>query len=172
MLPALCTSAPMTGPSRPVMARIMARKLRASENVRLILIAIIIRQCTSGLVNAVILVSILSIMGGDGIGSGWHVLGACLTDMPSYWMLFVAGVFSSWSFKFWYKGASMCGAALGMGCNGAYAFWGPFWCYIVLGLIFGWDGYAIPWQGWVGAVVMVIGIVILAISQDKATREA
>ena len=135
-------------------------------------IAIIIRQCTSGLVNAVILVSILSIMGGDGIGSGWHVLGACLTDMPSYWMLFVAGVFSSWSSKFWYKGASMCGAALGMGCNGAYAFWGPFWCYIVLGLIFGWDGYAIPWQGWVGAVVMVIGIVILAISQDKATREA
>jgi len=134
-------------------------------------IAIIIRQCTSGLVNGVILVSILSIMGGDGIASGWRVLGACLTDMPSMWLLFVAGVFSSWSFKFWYKGASMCGAALGMGCNGAYAFWGPFWCLIVCGFIFGEDGFMIPAIGWIGAIVMVIGIFTLAISQNKATMQ-
>ena len=66
----------------------------------------------------------------------------------------------------------MCGAALGRGCNGGYAFWGPLWCYIVIGLIFGVDGYAIPWQGWTGAVIMVAGIVILAISQDKAAKEA
>lgn len=135
-------------------------------------IAIIIRQCTSGLVNAIILVSILSLMGGDGIGSGFHVLTACLTDMPSYWMLFVAGVFSSWSFKFWYKGASMCGAALGMGCNGAYAFWGPFWCMIICGFIFGHDGFVLPAIGWIGALVMVAGILILAISQNKATQQA
>ena len=135
-------------------------------------IAIIIRQCTSGLVNGVILVSILSLMGGDGIASGWHVLGACLTDMPSMWMLFVAGVFSSWSFKFWYKGAAMCGAALGMGCNGAYAFWGPFWCMIVCGFIFGHDGFVLPAVGWIGALVMVCGILILAISQNKATLQA
>jgi hypothetical protein len=135
-------------------------------------IAIIIRQCTSGLVNAIILVSILSIMGGDGIGTGFHVLTACLTDMPSYWMLFVAGVFSSWSFKFWYKGAAMCGAALGMGCNGAYAFWGPFWCMIVCGFIFGHDGFVLPAVGWIGALVMVAGILILAISQNKATMQA
>jgi len=134
-------------------------------------IAIIIRQCTSGLVNACILVTILSLMGGDGIGSGFHVLGACLTDFSSYWMLFVAGVFSSWSFKFWYKGASMCGAALGMGCNGAYAFWGPFWCLIVCGVIFGHDGFMIPAIGWIGALVMVAGILILAISQNKATMQ-
>lgn len=65
----------------------------------------------------------------------------------------------------------MVGAALGMGCNGAYAFWGPFWCLIVCGLIFGHDGFMLPWQGWVGAVVMVIGILILAISQNKATMQ-
>ncbi len=135
-------------------------------------VAIIIRQCTSGLVNGVILVPILSVMGGDGIGSGFKWLGAALTDAPSLWMFFVAGMFASFSFKFWYKGASMCGAALGMGCNGGYAFWGPLWCYIVIGLIFGVDGYAIPWQGWTGAVIMVAGIVILAISQDKAAKEA
>ena len=135
-------------------------------------VAIVIRQCTSGIVNAVILVSILSIMGGDKIGTGFRLLGAALTDGPSIWMFFIAGMFASFSFKFWYKGASMCGAALGMGCNGTYAFWGPFWCFIVIGLVFGVDGYAIPWQGWVGALIMVVGIVILAISQDKATKEA
>ena len=65
----------------------------------------------------------------------------------------------------------MCGAALGMGCNGTYAFWGPLWCFIVMGLIFGADGYSIPVRGWIGAVIMVIGIVVLAISQNKATQE-
>ena len=33
--PALWTKAPMTGPSNPVMARRMARKLRVMEKVRL-----------------------------------------------------------------------------------------------------------------------------------------
>ena len=135
-------------------------------------VAIVIRQCTSGIANGVILVSILSLIGGDGIGSGIALVGQALTDAPSVWMFFIGGVFASFSFKFWYKGASMCGAALGLGCNGTYAFWGPVWCLVVCGLIFGVDGYAIPWQGWVGAVIMVIGIVILAISQDKASKEA
>ena len=133
-------------------------------------VAICIRQCTSGIVNAVILCSLLSLMGGDGIGSGLALVGHALADGPSIWMFFIGGVFASWSFKFWYKGASMCGAALGMGCNGTYAFWGPFWCFIVCGLIFGTDGYAIPWQGWVGALIMVIGIFVLAIAQKKATE--
>lgn len=133
-------------------------------------IAIVIRQCTSGIVNAFVLVNIFAIMGGSP-GAGMRMLGQALTDAPSLWMFFVGGVFASFSFKFWYKGAAMCGAALGMGCNGTYAFWGPFWCLIVCGLIFGQDGYAIPWQGWVGAAVMVIGVMILAIAQDKATKQ-
>lgn len=135
-------------------------------------VAIVIRQCTSGIVNGVILCSLLALIGGDGIGSGISLVGQALTDAPSIWMFFIGGVFASFSFKFWYKGASMCGAALGMGCNGTYAFWGPFWCLIVCGLIFGGEDYAIPWQGWVGALIMVVGIIVLAISQDKASKEA
>lgn len=134
-------------------------------------VAIIIRQCTSGLVNGLIFVSILSMIGGGGIGAGLKLLGTAMIDTPSIWMFFISGIFASFSFKFWYKGASMCGAALGMGCNGTYAFWGPLWCFIVIGLIFGVDGYAISARGWIGAVIMVIGIVILAISQNKATQE-
>ncbi len=135
-------------------------------------VAIVIRQITSGIANGVILVTILSLIGGDGLGSGIALVGQALTDAPSIWLFVIAGVFASFSFKFWYKGASMCGAALGMGCNGTYAFWGPVWCLVVCGMIFGVDGYQIPWQGWVGAVVMVAGIALLAISQDKASKEA
>ena len=134
-------------------------------------VAICIRQCTSGIVNAVILCSLLSLMGGDGIGSGLALVGHALADGPSIWMFFIGGVFASWSFKFWYKGASMCGAALGMGCNGTYAFWGPLYCLVVCGLIFGGDGWNIAWPGWVGAIIMVIGIFVLAISQQKATEK-
>lgn len=134
-------------------------------------IAICIRQCTSGIVNAVILCSLLSLMGGDGIGSGLMLVGHALTDGPSLWMFIVAGIFASWSFKFWYKGASMCGAALGMGCNGTYAFWGPAYCLVVCGVIFGGEGWNIAWPGWVGAITMVIGIFVLAISQQKATEK-
>ena len=134
-------------------------------------IAICIRQCTSGIVNAVILCSLLAMIGGDGIGSGLVLVGHALADGPSIWMFIVAGIFASWSFKFWYKGASMCGAALGMGCNGTYAFWGPMYCLVVCGLIFGGEGWNIAWPGWVGAIIMVIGIFVLAISQQKATEK-
>ena len=134
-------------------------------------VAICIRQCTSGIVNAVILCSLLSLMGGDGIGSGLALVGHALADGPSIWMFFIGGVFASWSFKFWYKGASMCGAALGMGCNGTYAFWGPLYCLVVCGLIFGGEGWNIAWPGWVGAIILVIGIFVLAISQQKATEK-
>ena len=134
-------------------------------------IAICIRQCTSGIVNAVILCSLLAMIGGDGIGSGLVLVGHALADGPSIWMFIVAGIFASWSFKFWYKGASMCGAALGMGCNGTYAFWGPLYCLVICGLIFGGEGWNIAWPGWVGAITMVIGIFVLAISQQKATEK-
>lgn len=134
-------------------------------------VAICIRQCTSGIVNAVILCSLLAMIGGDGIGSGLVLVGHALADGPSIWMFIVAGIFASWSFKFWYKGASMCGAALGMGCNGTYAFWGPLYCLVVCGLIFGGEGWNIAWPGWVGAIIMVIGIFVLAISQQKATEK-
>ena len=134
-------------------------------------VAICIRQCTSGIVNGVILCSLLSLIGGDGIGSGLALVGHALVDGPSIWLFFIGGVFASWSFKFWYRGAAMCGAALGMGCNGTYAFWGPFWCLIICGLVFGGEGWNIAWPGWAGAILMVIGIFVLAISQQKATAK-
>jgi hypothetical protein len=58
----------------------------------------------------------------------------------------------------------MCGAALGMSCNGMFSFWGPFFCWVILGLIFKQDGWMLPGIAWIAAVVMVIGIFIIAMN--------
>lgn len=52
---------------------------------------------------------------------------------------------------------------LGMACNATYAFWGPLFCWLILGLGFGQSGWDIPLIGWVSAVVMVLGIFIIAV---------
>ncbi|MCI9596798.1 MAG: hypothetical protein HFE75_05770 [Firmicutes bacterium] len=134
-------------------------------------IGITIRQCTSGVANVIILVPLLSLIGGDGIGSGISLIGQAFSDSPSIIFFVISGFFAVPAFSFWYKGNSMCGAALGMACNGMYAFWGPLACYLVIGLFFGVDGYAIPWQGWVGAVIMILGIFVLALAQNAAAKK-
>lgn len=135
-------------------------------------IGITIRQCTSGVANAIILIPLLSLIGGDGIASGFSLIGQAFADSPSIIFFVISGFFAVPAFSFWYKGNSMCGAALGMACNGMYAFWGPLACYLIIGLFFGVDGYAIPWQGWVGAVIMIIGIFVLALAQNAAAAKA
>lgn len=133
-------------------------------------IGITIRQCTSGISNLIILIPLLSLIGGDGVASGFKLVAGAFTDSSTIFFV-ISGFFAVYAFSLWYKGNSMCGAALGMACNGMYAFWGPFFCWIIIGLIFKNPDYAtIPWQGWVGAVIMVIGIFIIAVSQNAAAR--
>ena len=68
------------------------------------------------------------------------------------------------SYMSWYKGNSMCGAALGMACNGTYSFWGPFCCWIVLGVFGGIDGWGLAPIAWIAAVLMVLGILVIAMN--------
>ena len=133
-------------------------------------IGITIRQCTSGVTNVIILVPLLSLIGGDGVGSAFSLIGQAFTDGGSIIFFIISGLCAVPAFSFWYKGNSMCGAALGMACNGMYAFWGPLACFLIIGLFFGKDGYAIPWQGWVGAVIMIIGIFVLGFAQNAAAK--
>lgn len=133
-------------------------------------IGITIRQCTSGLTNLLILIPLFGIIGGDGMGSGLLLVKDAFTD-SSILFFVISGFFAVFAYSLWYKGNSMCGAALGMACNGMYSFWGPFFCFIILGIFFKMDGYSIPWQGWVGAVIMVTGIFVIAISQAAAAKE-
>lgn len=130
-------------------------------------IGITIRQCTSGFANLIVLIPLFCLINHDGIWYGFSLVGQAFSS-PLIIFFVISGFFSVYAFSLWYKGNSMCGAALGMACNGMYSFWGPFFCFIIIGLIFNSDGYAIPWQGWVGAVVMVIGIFVIAINQNAA----
>ena len=83
-------------------------------------IGIMIRQTVSGLVNLVILVPVLSIMAGD-FSYAPKLIGGALTNPQSLIFFVISGFFALFAFSLWYKGNSMCGAALGMACNGAYS---------------------------------------------------
>ncbi|MDR0884956.1 MAG: hypothetical protein LBN22_01090 [Clostridiales Family XIII bacterium] len=124
-------------------------------------IGIAIRQSTSGLSNLIILLPIMSIMGGD-IALAPKLIGAAVTSGPAMLFFVVSGFFALFAYSLWYKGNSMCGAALGMACNGAYSFWGPFFCWIILGLFFKQDGWMLQPIAWAAAIVMFIGICLIA----------
>lgn len=127
-------------------------------------IGITIRQITSGLVNLIILFPILSMIEGNGFGFASNLLGQALSDGKSIVFFIISGFFTLYAFSLWYKGNSMCGAALGMACNGTYSFWGPLFCWIVIGLVFGISGYDIPTVVWFAAVLMAIGIFFIAVN--------
>lgn len=127
-------------------------------------VGITIRQFVSGFSNLMIVLPLLSVAGGEGVGYAWQLLRQALGDGASLSAFAASGFFAMFAYSLWYKGNSMCGAALGMAVSGTYSFWGPFFCWLLLGLVCGQDGWAIPPIGWAAAVVMVIGIFVIAMN--------
>ena len=126
-------------------------------------IGITIRQVTSGIFNLFILLPILIAIDGKGLNA-FGLLKTAVTDGQSIIFFIISGFFTLYAFSLWYKGNSMCGAALGMACNGAYSFWGPLFCWIVIGLIFNIPGYDIAPVVWFAAILMAIGIFLIALN--------
>jgi len=124
-------------------------------------IGITIRQVTSGISNLIILVPLFSMISGV---NTFDMVMTSFTDAEAMPWFVLAGLSAYLTFMFWYKGNAMCGAALGMSCNGTFSFWGPFCCWIVLGLAFGMDGWSMPPIAWAAAVVMVMGIFTIAMN--------
>lgn len=124
-------------------------------------IGITIRQVTSSLSNLIILVPLFGMIGGI---DSFSMIVQAFTDPTAMPWFIVAGMGSYLGFMLWYKGNAMCGAALGMSCNGAFSFWGPFFCWLVLGVAFGRDGWSLPPVAWIAAVTMVIGIFTIAMN--------
>lgn len=122
-------------------------------------IGITIRQCTSGLSNMIILLPILAAIDGH-IGLAPQLLSGAWTDSSIIFFI-ISGFFAMPAYSFWYKGNSMCGAALGMVCNGMYAFWGPLFCWLIVGIMDGQEGWALSPIQWIAAVVMVLGIALV-----------
>lgn len=127
-------------------------------------IGIMIRQFTSGIVNLFILFPILAMVEGSGLNLAITLLTSATSDLSSIIFFVISGFFTLYAFSLWYKGNSMCGAALGMACNGAYAFWGPLFCWLVIGVLFGLPGYGIPPVAWAAAVLMAVGIFFIAVN--------
>ena len=126
-------------------------------------IGITLRQFVGVLSNLLVVLPLLSILSGEGVTLAWRFFGQALSDGTSLWAFALSGFFAMFAYSLWYKGNSMCGAALGMACNATYAFWGPLFCWLILGLGFGQSGWDIPLIGWVSAVGMVLGIFIIAV---------
>lgn len=126
-------------------------------------IGIAIRQTTSSLANLFIVLPIFGLIEGSGIHLISSLFIKAFTD-PTILILFASGFFTFISFAFWYKGTSMCGAALGMACNGTYTFWGPFFCWIILGIILKNPGYEIAPIAWFGSLLMALGIFIMSVN--------
>jgi len=126
-------------------------------------IGITIRQAIAGLSNLIILLPTLGMMTG-GVNISTDLTIQAFTSSPAMIWLAISGLCAFVSYMMWYKGNSMCGAALGMACNGTYSFWGPFCCWIVLGVFAGIDGWSLPPIAWGAAVLMVVGILVIAMN--------
>ncbi|QAT42360.1 hypothetical protein [Aminipila luticellarii] len=130
-------------------------------------IGITIRQLTSGLSNLIVLVPIFGMLSGEGPGKTLSLAAQAFSDSNSILFFVISGGFAFASYMFWYRGNSMCGTALGMACNGAFSFWGPFCCWLVLGLAWGIEGWNLAPAAWFAAVLMIIGIFIIAVNPSE-----
>jgi hypothetical protein len=137
-------------------------------------ISISIRQTVSGVVTLFIVTPCLFLFAGhaglyptmlvEALQGPLFVEGTFQLLNP-FVLFVISGLAAGLSFGFWYKGNSMCGAALGMACNGAFSFWVPFFSFLVCGLYLGWgDAYNLAPIQWAAAIVMVIGIFLIAVN--------
>ena len=136
-------------------------------------IGIAIRQVTAGVLELLVMFPLLAVIGGEaGCVPG---LAAAAFSSPALLIFAVSGFFAMPAFSFWYKGNSMCGAALGMACNGMYAFWGPFFIWVIMGVLdLGGQAAFYPPLApiqWAGALIMVAGIFCIAVDPAGLLRK-
>lgn len=129
-------------------------------------VGIAIRQSTAGILELFVAFPIFACIG-EGFNEIGAIAGAAFTD-PSLVLFLISGLFAMPAFSFWYKGNSMCGTSLGMACNGTYAFWGPLFIWLFMG-VFGIGGHSADYPPlkavqWVGALVMIAGIFLIAVN--------
>jgi len=135
-------------------------------------IGIAIRQIAAGLIELLLAFPILALIGG-GVNDIPVLVTAAFTD-PSLIVFAISGFFAMPAFSFWYKGNSMCGTALGMACNGMYAFWGPFFIWLIMGVL-GIGGLSESYPPlspaqWIGAIIMIAGIFLIAVNPIRPMR--
>ena len=127
-------------------------------------IAINIRQLVSGLGNLCLVLPVLTLACGEPLGQSYAYVAHALTDDSSIAFFACSGFAAYFSFMSWYRANAMCGTALGMAINGTYAFTAPLLTWVIVGLVLGFDGYALPSVAWIAAVVNLLGICLIAVN--------
>lgn len=137
-------------------------------------VGICIRQLTAGVLELLVVYPVLMLVGGELVQLSTMLASAF--SSPALVVFALAGLFAMPAFSFWYKGNAMCGAALGMACNGTYAFWGPFFIWLIMGAlnIGGLQESYPPLTAvqWTGALLMIAGIFCIAEDPRKAFSKA
>lgn len=135
-------------------------------------IGVAIRQVASGILELLIVLPLLAIFGGE-IQTLVELVPAALSN-PALLLFAVSGFFAMPAFSFWYKGNSMCGTALGMACSCMYAFWGPLFIWLIMGVLnVGGMAESYPPLSpaqWAGALVMISGIFLIAVNPAELLR--
>ena len=107
---------------------------------------------------------------GGGLGSAFELAGAAFAS-PALVFSSSSGFSPCLRSPFWYKGNVHVRDALGMACNGMYAFWGPFFIWIIMGVLniggMSADYPPLSVVQWIGALMMVAGIFCIAVSPAK-----
>lgn len=135
-------------------------------------IGIAIRQLTSGIGNLFVLIPLFAFLSPEGIAIGPKLAFQAFASPQAMPFFIISGFFAFLTYMFWYRGNSMSGAALGMACNGTFSFWGPFCCWIILGVIAGIPGWNLEPIAWAAAFLMAIGIFIIAVNpRDLLNKE-
>jgi drug/metabolite transporter (DMT)-like permease len=132
-------------------------------------VSVTLRQLTSGVVNFLVLVPLLAWLGGQVLTAPGMVAGV-FTSWPAIGFIAIGALAAYWSFVLWYRGNLLAGTALGMAADGTYSFWGPLACWVLLGLVCGQEGWALPPIAWIGALVMCAGIFVIAFGARRAER--
>ena len=148
-----------------VIYRFMARRLRRTkEDCYIILMTLTDRKGELPCLKTVSYTHLIFGIIAGNIGIAPRLTAQAFTSGPAMIFFVISGFFALFAYSLWYKGNSMCGAALGMACNGAFSFWGPFFCWIILGVICGIDGWSLPPIVWAAAILMIFGILMIAMN--------
>ena len=134
-------------------------------------IAINIRQLVSGLGNLCLVLPVLSLACGESLGLSCTYVAHAFTDGSSIGFFACSGFAAYFSFMSWYRANAMCGTALGMAINGTYTFTAPLLTWVIVGLVLGFDGYALPSVAWIAAVVNLVGICLIAVNPLDAFKK-
>lgn len=126
-------------------------------------IGICVRQLTSGLANLFIVLPLIGFLGGD-LSRALSLTVEAFSSSPAMIMFAISGLAAFVSFAAWYAGNSMCGAGLGTAANGTYSFFAPLLCWVILGVIYGMEGWTLPLVAWIGAVMMTFGILVMTVN--------